>query len=32
TFLTAELSRHFCIRHDYGLYEYTCTVYRAPRR
>ncbi len=31
-FLTTELSRHFTIRHDYGLYEYTCTVRRAPRK
>ncbi len=31
-FLKSELSRHFHIRHDYGLYEYTCFVYRAPRR
>ncbi len=28
TFLVAELSRHFVIRHDYGLYDYTVYVYR----
>jgi SAM-dependent methyltransferase len=27
-FLTRELSRHFVIRSDYGLYEYTVYVYR----
>ena len=27
-FLTAELSRSFILRHDYGLYEYTTYVYR----
>jgi len=27
-FLTQEVSRHFVIRHDYGLYEYTVYVYR----
>lgn len=27
-FLTKELSRHFVIRNDYGLYEYTTYVYR----
>jgi hypothetical protein len=32
SFLKSDLSRHFHFRHDYGLYEYTCTVYRAPRR
>ena len=26
-FLTRELSRHFIIRHDYGLYEYTTYLY-----
>lgn len=26
--LTKSLSRHFIIRHDYGLYEYTAYVYR----
>lgn len=30
-FLTREVSRHFQIRHDYGLYEYTVYVYRKPR-
>ncbi|MBS1812406.1 MAG: class I SAM-dependent methyltransferase [Acidobacteria bacterium] len=30
-FLTRELSRHFVIRNDYGLYEYTTYVYRSPR-
>ena len=29
-FLTKELSRHFVIRNDYGLYEYTTYVYRRP--
>jgi SAM-dependent methyltransferase len=29
-FVATRLSRHFVIRHDYGLYEYTCYVYRAP--
>ena len=28
TFLTKELSRHFVVRNDYGLYEYTTYVYR----
>jgi len=27
-FLTAEISRHFVIRHDYRLYEYTAYVYK----
>jgi SAM-dependent methyltransferase len=27
-FLSRELSRHFVIRHDYGLYEYTTYLYR----
>ncbi|HEU0283311.1 MAG TPA: class I SAM-dependent methyltransferase [Gallionella sp.] len=27
-FLTKELSRHFVIRNDYGLYEYTVYVYK----
>jgi hypothetical protein len=27
-FLTREINRHFVIRHDYGLYEYTVYVYR----
>lgn len=30
SFLSANLSRHFVIRHDYGLYEYTTYVYREP--
>lgn len=29
-FLTRELSRHFIFRSDYGLYEYTTCLYRAP--
>ena len=29
-FLTRSLSRHFVIRSDYGLYEYTVYVYRGP--
>jgi SAM-dependent methyltransferase len=28
TFLTADVSRNFVIRNDYGLYEYTAYVYR----
>ena len=32
TFLCHNLSRHFMVRHDYGLYEYTTFVYRAPPR
>ena len=31
SFLAREVSRHFVIRHDYGLYEYTTYVYRDPR-
>lgn len=27
-FLARKISRHFVIRHDYGLYEYTTYVYR----
>ena len=30
TFLASQVSRHFVIRHDYGLYEYTVYVYRQP--
>jgi len=30
SFLTKNISRHFVIRHDYGLYEYTAYVYREP--
>ena len=29
-FLSREISRHFLIRHDYGLYEYTVYVYKKP--
>lgn len=29
-FLTKELSRHFVVRNDYGLYEYTVYVYKSP--
>jgi SAM-dependent methyltransferase len=29
-FVTGQLSRHFIIRNDYGLYEYTTYVYREP--
>jgi SAM-dependent methyltransferase len=28
--VTSKLSRHFAIRHDYGLYEYTVYVYKEP--
>ena len=28
SFVTANLSRHFVVRHDYPLYEYTTYVYR----
>ena len=30
-FLTRSLSRHFVIRHDYGLYEYTVYLYGKAR-
>lgn len=30
TFLTKNVSRHYVMRHDYGLYEYTTYVYRQP--
>ena len=30
-FLAQEVSRHFTIRHDYGLYEYTTYVFHEPR-
>lgn len=30
SFCCAELSRHFVIRNDYGLYEQTVYVYKAP--
>lgn len=29
-FVTKNLSRHFVIRNDYGLYEYTVYIYRNP--
>lgn len=29
-FISKNLSRHFCVRHDYGLYEYTVYVYKQP--
>ena len=29
-FVAADLTRHFVVRHDYGLYEYTTYVYREP--
>ena len=31
-FLKQQVSRHYAIRADYGLYEYTCFVWREPRR
>jgi len=31
-FLTREVSRCYTFRADYGLYEYTCLVWREPRR
>ena len=30
SFVTANLSRDFVVRHDYGAYEYTTYVYRRP--
>jgi SAM-dependent methyltransferase len=30
SFLTKHVSRHFVIRHDYGLFEYTTYVYKKP--
>ena len=30
SFLTQQVSRHFVIRHDYGLFEYCTYVYREP--
>lgn len=30
SFLVKELSRHFVIRSDYGLYEYTVYIYKEP--
>jgi hypothetical protein len=29
-FVCAQLSRHFTVRADYGLYEYTMYLYRMP--
>ncbi len=29
-FMTKELSRHFVLRNDYGLYEYTIYLYKLP--
>jgi SAM-dependent methyltransferase len=29
-FVTTRLSRHFSVRYDYGLFEYTVYVYRTP--
>jgi SAM-dependent methyltransferase len=29
-FLTEHISRHWVFRHEYGLYEYTIYVYKAP--
>ena len=31
-FLARHLTRHFALRHDYGLYEFTTYLYKAPRR
>lgn len=31
-FLKRDVSRHYGFRADYGLYEYTCFVWREPRR
>lgn len=30
TFVTKQLGRHFVVRNDYGLYEYTVYLYREP--
>jgi len=30
SFLSGNISRNFVFRNDYGLYEYTCYVYREP--
>lgn len=30
-FVASSLSRHFVVRNDYGLYEYTMYLYREPR-
>jgi SAM-dependent methyltransferase len=32
TFLVKSCSRHFIIRHDYGLFEYTVYAYKNPSR
>jgi SAM-dependent methyltransferase len=32
SFLKQELTRHFAMRHDYGLYEYTTYLYKEPQR
>jgi hypothetical protein len=32
SFMVKELSRHFVIRNDYGLYEYTTYLYKDPLR
>lgn len=32
SFLKQSLTRHFTLRHDYGLYEYTAYLYKEPRR
>lgn len=32
SFLKEEISRHFVIRNDYGLYEYTVYVYKKPNQ
>lgn len=29
-FIAANISRYFTVRHDYGLFEYSVYVYRAP--
>jgi SAM-dependent methyltransferase len=31
-FLVREVSRHYAIRADYGLYEYSCFVWHGPQR
>jgi len=31
SFLSAGISKNYIFRKDYGLYEYTCYVYREPR-
>ena len=32
SFLAKRISRNFVFRNDYGLYEYTCYVYKEPGR